>query len=90
MCEIDSRIAGFAIAGLKDHCIRALFIHPDHERKEIDKQLHYIMLDWYFKKQKQPFGWGLRRVQEPGSFIIVPVEGSWKTWPGRNEIRNEL
>ena len=35
VCEINNRIAGFATAGLKDHCIRALFIHPDHERKGI-------------------------------------------------------
>ncbi|MGG8495081.1 GNAT family N-acetyltransferase [Tenacibaculum sp. TC6] len=49
VCEIANVIVGFAIADLKENNIWALFVHPDYEKKGIGKQLHTIMLDWYFK-----------------------------------------
>jgi len=52
VCEINSEIVGFAIADLKENNIWALFIHPEHEGKGIGKQLHQLMLDWYFNQQK--------------------------------------
>ena len=52
VCEIESVIVGFAIADLKENNIWALFIHPQHEGKGIGKQLHKMMLDWYFDQQK--------------------------------------
>ena len=48
VCEVDSQIVGFSIADLQDNNIWALFIHPDHEGKGIGKELHRLMLDWYF------------------------------------------
>ena len=45
-------ILGFAIADLKDNNIWALFIHPDHEKKGLGKQLHDRMLNWYFDTGK--------------------------------------
>src|SRR6187549_378374 len=50
VCETDDGIVGFAIADLKDFNIWALFIHPDHERKGIGKELHRLMMDWYFSQ----------------------------------------
>ena len=50
VCETDDGIVGFAIADLKDCNIWALFIHPDHERKGIGKELHRLMMDWYFSQ----------------------------------------
>jgi GNAT superfamily N-acetyltransferase len=52
VCEIKDEIVGFAIADLQDHNIWALFLKPEFEKKGIGKQLHYIMLDWYFKQTK--------------------------------------
>ena len=52
VCEINSEIVGFAIADLKENNIWALFIHPEYEGKGIGKQLHQLMLDWYFNQQK--------------------------------------
>ncbi|TMI62924.1 MAG: GNAT family N-acetyltransferase [Bacteroidetes bacterium] len=52
VCEIDNRIAGFAIADLQDNNIWALFIHPDFEGRGIGKKLHEEMLDWYFEQNK--------------------------------------
>lgn len=53
VCQIDDVIVGFAIADLVDNNIWALFIHPDHEKKGIGKQLHDMMMEWYFQQGKQ-------------------------------------
>lgn len=53
VCEIDNVIVGFAIADLKDDNIWALFLHPDFEKKGIGKELHRIMLNWYFSQEKE-------------------------------------
>lgn len=48
VCEIDNQVVGFAITDLLDHNVWALFIMPEWEGKGIGKQLHNMMLDWYF------------------------------------------
>ena len=53
VCEIDGRIVGFSIADLKDNNIWALFLHPDFEARGIGKELHRLMLDWYFDQGKE-------------------------------------
>ncbi|MGZ3939500.1 MAG: GNAT family N-acetyltransferase [Flavisolibacter sp.] len=53
VCEVDNKVVGFAIADLVENNIWALFIHPDHEGKGIGKQLHRLMLDWYFDQGKE-------------------------------------
>ena len=50
VCEIEDEIVGFSIADLKGNNIWALFLKPEFEKKGIGKQLHDIMLDWYFKQ----------------------------------------
>jgi GNAT superfamily N-acetyltransferase len=50
VCEMDGEIVGFAIADLKDNNIWALFLKPEYEQRGIGRQLHTIMLDWYFSK----------------------------------------
>ncbi len=50
VAEIDGLIVAFAIADLQEHSIWALFVHPDHAGKGIGKELHRIMLDWYFSQ----------------------------------------
>lgn len=52
LCEIDKQVVGFAFADLEHDNIWALFVHPDHEGKGAGKQLHLVMLDWYFAQQK--------------------------------------
>jgi GNAT superfamily N-acetyltransferase len=52
VCEIDNQIVGFAIADLKENNIWALFLRPEDENKGIGRQLHNIMLDWYFNQTK--------------------------------------
>ena len=48
VCEIDGTIVGFAVADLQQHNIWALFVQPEWEGQGIGKQLHQLMLDWYF------------------------------------------
>lgn len=53
VCEIDGTVVGFSIVDLLDDNVWALFVHPDFEAQGIGKQLHKLMLDWYFSKGKQ-------------------------------------
>jgi GNAT superfamily N-acetyltransferase len=53
VCDINGTIVGFAIADVVDHNIWALFLHPDFEQKGIGKQLHNLMLNWYFSQTQQ-------------------------------------
>ena len=48
VCEINNEVVGFSIVDLKDNNIWALFLKPEFEKRGISKQLHDIMLDWYF------------------------------------------
>ncbi len=53
VCEIDGIIVGFAIVDLKENNIWALFLDPEFEKKGIGRQLHKIMLDWYFAQTRE-------------------------------------
>lgn len=50
--EVNGKIVGFSIVDLKDNNIWALFLSPEFEKQGIGKQLHNIMLNWYFKQTK--------------------------------------
>ena len=51
--ESEGEITGFSIVDLQEKNVWALFIDPDHESKGIGKQLHQLMLDWYFEHTKE-------------------------------------
>ncbi|GLU55782.1 GNAT family N-acetyltransferase [Dyadobacter frigoris] len=51
VCEVDNDIVGFAIADLQENNIWALFLKPEFEKQGIGRQLHDMMLDWYFSKK---------------------------------------
>lgn len=53
VCEIDNQIVGFSIVDLKENNIWALFLDPNFEKKGIGRQLHDIMLDWYFSQTQK-------------------------------------
>jgi GNAT superfamily N-acetyltransferase len=89
VCEMDNKIVGFAIADLVDDNIWALFLLPEVEHKGIGRQLHDMMLDWYFDQSKQKVWLGT----SPGT----RAEGFYKKagWVavgmhGKNEIKFEM
>lgn len=53
VCEINSEIVGFAIVDLKDNNIWALFVKPESAQSGIGKQLHRLMMDWYFSQTSE-------------------------------------
>jgi GNAT superfamily N-acetyltransferase len=53
LCEIDDEVVGFAIVGLSQRNIWALFVRPEHEGKGIGRKLHDMMLDWYFTQTQE-------------------------------------
>lgn len=53
VCEIDKQIVGFAIVDLKERNIWALFLRPEFEGKGIGKELHRLMMDWYFSQTSE-------------------------------------
>jgi GNAT superfamily N-acetyltransferase len=52
VCVVNNVVVGFSIADLVENNIWALFILPEYEGKGIGKQLHQLMLDWYFTQTK--------------------------------------
>ncbi|QNR85871.1 GNAT family N-acetyltransferase [Pedobacter riviphilus] len=54
VCEIDGAIVGFSIVDLKERNIWALFLRPEFEGKGIGKELHRLMMDWYFDQTREP------------------------------------
>ena len=53
VCEIEGQIVGFDIVDLLAKNIWALFVDPSFEARGIGKQLHKLMMDWYFSKTKE-------------------------------------
>lgn len=46
--EINNQIVGFCIVDLKENNVWALFVHPKYAKQGIGRQLHNLMLNWYF------------------------------------------
>jgi GNAT superfamily N-acetyltransferase len=53
VCYEGDCLTGFAIVDLQETSVWALFIDPDYEGRGIGKELHRIMMDWYFSQTKQ-------------------------------------
>jgi GNAT superfamily N-acetyltransferase len=89
VCEMDNRIVGFAIAGLQDNNIWALFIYPDYEGRGIGKRLHDDMLNWYFSKGKENVWLGTSPNTRAEQFYR---KAGWKETGvhGKGEIKFEL
>ena len=48
VCEVEETIVGFSYVDMKDHNVWALFVTPEFAEMGIGRELHRIMLDWYF------------------------------------------
>ena len=89
LCEVNEEVVGFAIVGLAQRNIWALFVHPDHEGKGIGKRLHEMMLDWYFDQTNQTVWLGTGPNTRAEEFYR---KAGWKETGRRSngEIRFEL
>lgn len=54
VCEIKNQIVGFAVVDKVENNIWALFVAPRYADQGIGKQLHNMMLNWYFQQTKTP------------------------------------
>jgi GNAT superfamily N-acetyltransferase len=69
VCEVEGRVVGFSIIDLLEKSVWALFVDPDYAEKGIGKELHRLMLDWYFQQTKDKVVLILKR--EAGKKIIM-------------------
>lgn len=53
VAEFTNQIVGFAMIDTIDDRVWALFILPQYEKLGIGKQLHHMMLDWFFGLDKE-------------------------------------
>lgn len=68
VCEIDNQIVGFAIVGLVQKSVWALFVHPDFEQRGIGTSLHNIMLQWYFEQTQETIWLGTAPMTKADKF----------------------
>ncbi len=54
VAEEAGHIVGFAIADLQGHSVWALFVHPEYAGRGIGKELHRLLLSWYFAQTIEP------------------------------------
>lgn len=52
VCEAEGKIVGFSIVDLVEKSIWALFVDPQYDRRGVGKELHRLMMDWYFSKTR--------------------------------------
>lgn len=52
VCEVNGFVVGFSIVDLKDKSVWALFVDPEYAEKGIGKELHSLMINWYFEQTK--------------------------------------
>ena len=89
VCEINNEILGFSIVDLVDKNVWALFINPAYEGKGIGKELHDLILTWYFNQTTETIWLGT----EPKSRAEVFYrKNGWKEkgMHGKNEIKFEM
>lgn len=53
VCGFGNKLVGFSIISIIDKNVWALFIEPGFEGAGIGRQLHDIMLNWYFRQSKE-------------------------------------
>ena len=89
VCEYDQTIVGFSIADLKGNNIWALFVLPLYEGRGIGRNLHSIMLNWYFNQTKEKIWLGTGPGTRAESFYR---KYGWKEIGihGKGEIKFEL
>ena len=89
VCEIDGKVVGFSIVDIIDKNVWALFVHPDHDKKGIGRELHDLMIDWYFLQTKETIWLGTAPMTRAESFYR---KAGWEEigLHGKGEIKFEM
>jgi GNAT superfamily N-acetyltransferase len=87
--EVNGILAGFSIIDMQDNNVWALFVHPDFENKGIGKQLHGLMLQWYFSQTTKTLWLGTEPGTRAESFYRL---NGWQQTGlhGKGEIKFEM
>lgn len=102
--QIEESIVGFSIVDLKSNNIWALFVHPDFENKGIGRQLHNIMLEWYFSQTQSTVWLGTSHSTRAVGFykklgwievgkhgkVEIKFEMTYNSWIANNNIEVSL
>ncbi len=85
----DEKIVGFSIADLVEKNIWALFVEPGYDKKGIGRELHRLMLDWYFEQTSDPVWLGTAPNTRAENFYR---DAGWVEigMHGRGEIKFEM
>lgn len=54
VCVVDGALVGFAAVDLQNNNVWALFVKVGQEGKGYGKQLHDVMVNWYFAQSETP------------------------------------
>ncbi|RYD98673.1 MAG: N-acetyltransferase [Sphingobacteriales bacterium] len=89
VCEIAGKLVGFAIVNLMENNIWALFVHPDFDQRGLGRQLHDIMIDWYFSQTSANVWLGTATGTRAEAFYR---KAGWKEigMHGKGEIKFEM
>ena len=89
VCEVNGQIVGFSIADLRDHNIWALFVRPGFDKQGIGRQLHDVMLNWYFEQTQETVWLGTAPGTRAEAFYR---KAGWKETGihGKGEIKFEM
>lgn len=53
VAETEGKIVGFSIVDLQLRSVWALFVNPEYAEKGVGKELHGLMINWYFSQTDQ-------------------------------------
>jgi hypothetical protein len=75
LCESEGQVLGFAIVGMKQKNVWALFVLPGHEGKGIGQGLQKIMLEYYFSEYNETIWLSTQRATRAERFYR---KSGWK------------
>lgn len=52
VCVVNGKVVGFSIIDLLEKSVWALFVDPEFAEKGVGKELHRLMIDWYFMQTR--------------------------------------
>ena len=89
VCEVDNQIVGFSIVDLRDKSVWALFVDPKFAEKGIGKELHRLMINWYFEQTKEKVVLGTAPNTRAEQFYQLQGWSRVGTYPN-GEVKFEL